>query len=102
MAVAAREWEPEGMALDPQEDSMNGMTPPAFRELAHRAADGVEVGLYWSTADDRLVLVVADDPAGDFFELAVSSAEAIDAFEHPYAHAARRGVDYVADLLHRS
>jgi hypothetical protein len=80
---------------------MTGMSPPAFRELSHRATDGVEVGLYWSTADDTLVLVVADDRFGDFFQLEVSSTEAVDAFEHPYAHAARRGVDYVADLLHR-
>lgn len=86
------------MAFDPQEDSMTGMTPPAFRELAHRATDGVDVGLYWSTSDDTLLLVVADDRAGDFFQLEVPSAEALDAFEHPYAYAARHGVEYLAAL----
>jgi murein DD-endopeptidase MepM/ murein hydrolase activator NlpD len=73
-------------------------TPHAYEELAHRAADGVEVALFWQTDADRLVLVVDDSRSGDLFELEVSSAEALDAFEHPYAYAAHRGVDYAAGL----
>ena len=77
---------------------MNGTTAPAFRELAHRASDGVDVSLYWSTADDTLVVVVADDRSGDFFHFDVPSSKALDAFEHPYAYAAERGVQYLAGL----
>lgn len=70
-----------------------------YRELAYRAADGVEVGLFWNTAcDDRLLVVVDDTHSGDLFELEVSGAEALDAFEHPYAYAAHRGVEYAAGL----
>ena len=80
-----------------QEDAMNA-APHAYRELAHRANDGVEVGLFWHTTADRLVLVVDDARSGDLFELVVSAAEALDAFEHPYAYAAHRGVEYAAGL----
>jgi hypothetical protein len=73
-------------------------TPHTFRELAYRANDGVEVGLFWNTTDDRLVVVVDDSRSGDLFELHVSPAEALDAFEHPYAYAAHRGVEYAAGL----
>lgn len=69
-----------------------------FRELARRAADGVDVALFWNTEDDCLVVVVDDARTGDLFQLEVSSAEALDAFEHPYAYAAHRGVEYAAGL----
>jgi hypothetical protein len=69
-----------------------------YRELAFRANDGVEVGLFWNTATDRLVVVVDDSRSGDLFELEVSAAEAMDAFQHPYAYAAHRGVEYAAGL----
>jgi len=80
-----------------QEDTMTA-TPHAYKELAHRANDGVDVGLFWQTDADRLVLVVDDSRSGDLFELEVSSTEALDAFEHPYAYAAHRGVEYAAGL----
>jgi hypothetical protein len=69
-----------------------------YRELDHRATDGVEVGLFWSTTDDRLLVVVDDSRSGDLFQLEVSAAEATDAFEHPYAYAAHRGVEFAAGL----
>jgi hypothetical protein len=78
----------------PEEDSMT-TAADTYRELASRAADGVEVGLFWSAASgDRLLVVVDDTHSGDLFELEVSGAEALDAFEHPYAYAAHRGVRY--------
>jgi hypothetical protein len=80
-----------------EEDTMNA-APHAYRELAHRANDGVEVGLFWHIDADRLVLVVDDARSGDLFELEVAASEALDAFEHPYAYAARRGVEYAAGL----
>jgi hypothetical protein len=85
------------MPTTPQEKTMNA-ADSTYRELAYRANDGVEVGLFWNSEDDRLLLVVDDARSGDLFELRISAAEALDAFEHPYAYAAHRGVEYAAGL----
>jgi hypothetical protein len=61
------------------------------RELAHRAADAIEVTLLWSEADDSVAVQVLDVEAGRAFELAVARDRALDAYYHPYAYAARRG-----------
>jgi hypothetical protein len=66
-------------------------TLPARRELAHRSSNGIDVFLLWCPADDSLAVVVIDATA-DSFELVVDPAEALDTFEHPYAHAAFRGI----------
>jgi hypothetical protein len=66
-------------------------TSPARRELAYRSSNGIDVFLLWCPADDSLAVVVIDETA-DSFELAVSSSEALDVFDHPYAHAAFRGI----------
>lgn len=65
------------------------------RELAHRRADGVDVRLWWRPADDSVAVTVLRE-AGSSFELVVDPAEALDAFEHPYAYAALRGLDLAA------
>jgi len=66
-------------------------TLPVRRELAQRSSNGIDVQLLWCPVDDSLAVVVTDDYA-DSFELVVDPAEAIDVFEHPYAHAAFRGL----------
>lgn len=66
-------------------------TSPARRELAYRSSNGIDVFLLWCPADDSLAVVVIDE-AADSFELSVSSNEALDVFDHPYAHAAFRGI----------
>ena len=66
------------------------------RELAHRAADGVEVTLLWSRRTNRVLLVVSDSRTGEEFELVVPHSRALDAFEHPYAYASSQGVEFVA------
>jgi hypothetical protein len=70
-------------------------TPPARRELAYRSSNGIDVFLLWCPTDDSLAVVVIDG-AAESFELAVTSNEALDVFDHPYAHAAFRGI-VVAD-----
>jgi hypothetical protein len=65
-------------------------TPSVRQELAYRATDGIDVFLLWCPADDSLAVVVIDVNA-DAFELAVTAAEALDVFNHPFAYAARRG-----------
>jgi hypothetical protein len=63
-------------------------------ELHSRRSDGIDVRLLWYRSRDRLVVAVSDAVTGDAFELAVPPAQALDAFHHPYAHAAARGIPY--------
>ena len=64
-------------------------------ELAYRAKDGMEVGLFWRKADGRLTVQVSDAKTGDFFELDAPSDRALEVFYHPYAYLAR--AEYRAD-----
>ena len=57
------------------------------RELAHRAADGVEISLLWNELDGSLRVVVIDVRAGTAFEVAAPSESALDVFYHPFAYA---------------
>jgi hypothetical protein len=62
-------------------------------ELAHRCVDGVEVLLLWDSGDDRLTVVVDDLRNGGSFELVADDGrQALDAFYHPFAYAAARGL----------
>ena len=60
------------------------------RELAQRRSGTVEVLLLWHREIDRVGLSVRDLSTGAGFQLEVAPANAIDAFYHPYAYAARR------------
>lgn len=66
-------------------------TAESRRELAFRSNNGVEVSLLWSSADDAVAVIVHED-AGMSFELLVTPDLALDAFNHPYAYAASRGL----------
>ena len=63
-----------------------------YRELAHRDNDGVEVVLFWHQPTDELTVTVSDERSGAYFELAAEPREALDVFNHPYAHAAFQGL----------
>ncbi len=68
-------------------------------ELDYRVADGVEVALLWVIGADQALVVVNDERTGEVLQLAVNEGEsALDVFNHPYAYAAARGVEYEADL----
>jgi hypothetical protein len=71
----------------------------SFRELAHRANDGLEVVLFWHERTDELTVMVSDERTGAYFELAADPARALDVFDHPYAYAAARGLPYADALL---
>jgi hypothetical protein len=64
-------------------------------ELASRETNGIMVQLLWSRSTN-LVTVAVDDPANDdYFELVLDEDDrALDVFNHPYAHAAARGVEF--------
>jgi len=66
------------------------------KELASRANDGIEVVLLWNSCSSELTVEVRDAGSGDEFTLTVDPSHALDAFHHPFAYAARRGVPYAA------
>lgn len=63
------------------------MQPPALHELAHRAANGVDVSLLWYSDEDRVSVLVVDTRTGASFEVAAARDKALDVFYHPYAYA---------------
>ena len=69
-------------------------TQQPYRELAYRANDGVEIVLFWHRVTDELIVSVSDARTGAYFELSADPAQALDVFNHPYAHAAFRGLPY--------
>ena len=58
------------------------------RELAARESDGIHVLLLWHPGENSLTVSVEDARLGDRFQLAVAPDRALDAFYHPFAHAA--------------
>lgn len=60
-----------------------------IRELARRLSGTVEVLLLWHPEIERVELSVFDPATGASFQFEVAPANAIDAFNHPYAYAAR-------------
>jgi hypothetical protein len=72
----------------------SNISPRPYRELAHRVRDGLEVILFWHKLTDELTVTVSDERSGAYFELAAAPNQALDVFNHPYAHAAFRGLPY--------
>jgi hypothetical protein len=70
----------------------SNISPHPYRELAHRVNDGLEVILFWQKLTDDLTITVSDERRGAYFELAAAPDQALDVFNHPYAHAAFRGL----------
>jgi hypothetical protein len=74
-------------------------TTNPYQELAYRSNDGVEVVLFWHQNTDELTVTVSDQRSGAYFELAAAPHQALDVFNHPYAHAAFRGLAYAEEPL---
>ena len=67
-------------------------------ELAARENDGISVTLLWAPATNLLAVVVVDSRWYESFELVVEPDDRpLDVFYHPYAAAAARGLDLVAN-----
>jgi hypothetical protein len=64
------------------------------KELAIRERDGLVVSLLWSKSADRLTLAVVDRNLDEEFHIDVAGAHALDAFYHPFAYAAGRGLGF--------
>jgi hypothetical protein len=56
------------------------------RELAHRVAGGLEVTLYWSSADNSTSVEVRHVASETTLRFAVPPDQALDAFYHPLVH----------------
>jgi hypothetical protein len=61
-----------------------------LRELDHRAANGLEVTLLWSTRTGSVFVCVEDERTDTGFHFAVDPADALEAFNHPYGYSRRR------------
>jgi hypothetical protein len=75
------------------------VTPQPHQELAYRENDGVEVVLFWQRGTDELTVGVSDRRNGGYFELAAAPHQALDVFNHPYAHAAFRSLPCAEESL---
>jgi hypothetical protein len=60
-------------------------------ELDQRISAGFEISLLWLRRDNNLVVSIEDRKSGESFELPVSSEEALEVFNHPFAYVAARG-----------
>ena len=64
-------------------------------ELISRESGGLTVRLLWSRATNLVTVAVADAASDDSFELVLADHEqALEVFNHPFAHAAARGVEF--------
>jgi hypothetical protein len=63
-------------------------------ELAYRVADGIEVSLLWSRADNSLTVRCADARTEERFVVAAEPTNALDVFNHPFAYAAHHCIGY--------
>jgi hypothetical protein len=74
---------PSGLELASREiDGTNDWT-----ELAGRQNEGLEVSLLWSKSANRVKVAVADARQNEQFEFDVAGADALAAFNHPFAYA---------------
>jgi len=71
-----------------------GTNEQRFRELAYRESGGVEVSLLWDPAENSLSVFVSDTRNGNALELRVGIESPLEVFNHPYAYAASRGIEY--------
>jgi len=64
-------------------------------ELMSRESNGITVRLLWSRATNLVTVAVADAASDDYFELVLDEDEpALEVFNHPFAHAAARGLEF--------
>jgi hypothetical protein len=64
-------------------------------ELMSRESNGIVVRLLWSRATNLVTIAVADAANEDYFELVLAEHEpALEVFNHPFAHAAARGLEF--------
>jgi hypothetical protein len=68
---------------------MHTTSASGVRELDRRSNHGIDVTLLWNPRTNHVFVAVEDERAGDWFRIDVDAANALDAFQHPYAYADR-------------
>jgi hypothetical protein len=68
------------------------LTDSPLRELAHRVSSGAEITLLWNESTGAAAVSVWNRDSGQQVKFAAAPARALEAFYHPYAHAASRRV----------
>jgi hypothetical protein len=76
-------------------DYGNDMT---LKELDYRTGDRIEVSLLWSPESGQLAVVV-DEAAGEEFAMEVEPSEAMEVFNHPFAYASKRRLEFRRPLV---
>ena len=65
--------------------------------MMSRESSGITVSLLWSRATNLVTVAVDDVASDDHFELVLDENEpALEVFNHPFAHAAARGLEFRA------
>ena len=62
------------------------MSHAAFRELAYRNQNGLEVTLLWDSRSNEVSVEVIDHLEDSGFRLPIARHLALQAFHHPYAY----------------
>jgi hypothetical protein len=63
--------------------------------LLSQETNGITVTLLWSRATNLVTVAVADAASDYYFELVLDEDEpALEVFNHPFAHAAARGLEF--------
>jgi hypothetical protein len=70
-----------------------------LKELNYRARDGIEVSLLWSPDSGQLAVVVVDEAVGEEFAMEVEPSEAMEVFNHPFAYADKRQLEFKRPLV---
>jgi hypothetical protein len=66
--------------------SATAITTGNWVELADRAGDGLDVRLYWNSANGRVKVTVLHLATERVAQLDVAPADALEAFHHPFAY----------------
>jgi hypothetical protein len=70
----------------------------AVLELDYRHSGRLDLYLLWHRDLEAVSLTIQDSRSGRSLELPVANDRALQAFRHPFAHAASIGVDYATAL----
>lgn len=66
---------------------MSTTSGTTVRELDRRINDGFDVRLLWNSRTNSVFVAIEDQRDGNAFEFQVDSANALEAFQHPFAYA---------------
>ena len=58
----------------------------AVRELDRRVNDGFDVSLLWDSQANRVFVAIEDERYGEWITMDVDPADALEAFQHPFAY----------------